>query len=108
MDPYGHFCPDVDPATQSPIAIVSLKSELVSPSAPLNMTWVENPLDVDHATGETILPGPVAVELAETTIYVHVPQDTYFFNVNGTNYSMVQVRRSKDLRNYFFKAHAAT
>jgi hypothetical protein len=58
------------------------------------MSWVTDPLSLDPATGETVLPGPVTVELAETTIYLHVPPNTYFFYANGTRYTMVQVRLS--------------
>ncbi len=90
-DPYGHFCPEVDPATQSPISIVSLRSRSIAPSLPVDMSWVTDPLRLDPATGETVLPGPVTVELAETTIYLHVPPNTYFFYANGTRYAMVQV-----------------
>ena len=96
-DPYGHFCPDVDPVTQSPISITSISAVLRSPAQPLNMSWTDNLLDEDPATNQILLPGPLSVELAETTIYLNVPPNTYFLDHEGRNYTMVQVREGSSI-----------
>ena len=76
---------------QSPLAVETLKAELYGPSDPLNHTWTLDPLDVDPDTGLTLQPGPLSVELQNTTVKMYLPENKYFLLLDGVNYTAVQV-----------------
>jgi len=90
--PYGHsFCADMGIEGQSPISIETMRADLIGPSEPLWHTWLQDPLDVDPTTQKTIVPGPVTVEMKNTTIQMSLPPNKYFLLINGVNYSAVQM-----------------
>lgn len=92
VGPYGHsFCPGVDPATQSPLAIVKDQCEIIADAAPINHTWLHQPLPMDLATGTVSIPGPVVVKLSNATMYINVEPNRFRLYHDGLNYSMIQV-----------------
>jgi len=92
VGPYGHsFCPGVDPATQSPLAIVKDQCEIIADAAPINHTWLHQPLPMDLATGTVSIPGPVVVKLSNATMYINVEPNRFRLYHDGLNYSMIQM-----------------
>lgn len=89
--PYGHeFCVGSLPETQSPIALDTLRSNVIGPSLPLEHTWTDFTLLLDPVTGKTILPGPISIDLKEATLQMNLPPGMYNLTHAGVNYTAVQ------------------